>query len=245
MRSKSAYVVFLCLALAFVPGVAIGDTDADADGWTVEAGDCNDMDPSIHPYAREIQDGKDNDCDMQVDEGLTWYEDADLDGHGDPYGEFLEQYDDPGPGWSLLGDDCDDGDQMVYPGAPEIWYDNMDSDCGADNDFDQDGDGFVAVGFDWAAGGTAPGTGDCADMEPSINPGAPEIWYDDVDQDCDGWNDYDADYDLYVSADYPGQGGARRRSKAIATMAIPRPIPARRNSATRWTTTATARSTRV
>ena len=44
-------------------------TDADGDGVTVGEGDCDDGDPDI-PSAEE-HDGKDNDCDGNVDEGFS------------------------------------------------------------------------------------------------------------------------------------------------------------------------------
>jgi hypothetical protein len=47
-------------------------TDADSDGYYVEAGcpgqkDCNDAAPGTHPGAIEICDGYDNDCDGSLD----------------------------------------------------------------------------------------------------------------------------------------------------------------------------------
>ena len=54
------------------------------------------------------------------------------------------------------------------------------------DDLDADGDGFESVQF----GGT-----DCHDGNANIFPGAGEIWYDGVDQNCDGWSDFDSDED--------------------------------------------------
>lgn len=51
---------------------------------------------------------------------------------------------------------------------------------------DADGDGYDAI----TAGGS-----DCDDSDASVNPGASETWYDAVDQDCDGWSDFDQDRD--------------------------------------------------
>ncbi len=41
--------------------------DADGDGFTPATGDCGDADPVIFPGAPEVNDGKDNNCDGQVD----------------------------------------------------------------------------------------------------------------------------------------------------------------------------------
>jgi len=41
--------------------------DLDADGFTPCAGDCDDTNASVHPGARELCDGLDNDCDGTVD----------------------------------------------------------------------------------------------------------------------------------------------------------------------------------
>ena len=50
------------------------------------AGDCDDLDPEVHPDAIEVCDEIDNNCDEQIDEGVqnTYYDDADGDGFGDP-----------------------------------------------------------------------------------------------------------------------------------------------------------------
>lgn len=44
-------------------------TDNDGDGF-VDKDDCDDNDPSVNPAATEICDGKDNNCDGHIDEGL-------------------------------------------------------------------------------------------------------------------------------------------------------------------------------
>ncbi len=101
-----------------------------ADGSVDVGGDCDDEDSAIHPDAEELCDGVDNNCDAAVDEGLlgTWY----LDGDGDDYGRD-ESAVEGCPGvegtWVTLGEDCDDGDSGVNPGALDLCDDGVDQDC--------------------------------------------------------------------------------------------------------------------
>lgn len=68
-----------------------GDPDSSVEageqplGYTLDYTDCNDGNANIHPYATEVCDGLNNDCDSEVDENVksTFYKDQDNDGYGD------------------------------------------------------------------------------------------------------------------------------------------------------------------
>ncbi|MEZ5358090.1 MAG: MopE-related protein [Candidatus Zixiibacteriota bacterium] len=149
--------------------------DNDNDGFTADV-DCDDNDPYTYPGAAPNDD---------IDACMR---DADEDDYGDI----------DATGDIMPGTDCDDSQPLAYPGAVETWYDGVDQNCDGLNDFDQDGDGYVHIDYPEEAGGSAPFTGDCNDENPDINPGAIEVWYDGVDQNCDGKDDFDQDEDGYA-----------------------------------------------
>ena len=68
-------------------------------------------------------------------------------------------------------------------------------------DFDGDGFGNLLSPVEDCMGLGFPGyvdnAEDCDDTDPLVSPLVPEIWYDGIDQDCDGQSDYDADDDGY------------------------------------------------
>ena len=148
--------------------------DADGDGYDTCNGDCNDGNGAINLLATDMAgDGIDQNCD-----GIDGF-----DGDGDGYAaEFT------------FGDDCDDDDPAVYPGAPDP-CDGIDQDCAGDleDEVDVDGDGFLVC------------DGDCDDDDPAVNPGVQEVICDGLDNDCAPGTDddppTDADGDGYTICD--------------------------------------------
>ncbi|MFZ5476793.1 MAG: putative metal-binding motif-containing protein [Myxococcota bacterium] len=177
-------------------GESAGEVCLLTEGYALTDGDCDDADATSRPFAAEVCDEADNDCDGEIDEGLTatWWPDTDADGYGDPAGET--EVCNPGDGWVLNGEDCDDTDKYTSPAELEVCDDAADNDCNGVVDdtkdwyYDADGDGFgdpatwrnvcdgdfyeVHIGLD------------CDDQNASANPALPETCDDGVDNDCDG-----------------------------------------------------------
>lgn len=85
---------------------ALSPDDVDLDGYTVNAGDCDDFNAAINPMAIEVCDLIDNNCDGQIDEGF------DLDNDG----------------YTTCSGDCDDSDNSINPGTAET-CNGIDDNC--------------------------------------------------------------------------------------------------------------------
>jgi hypothetical protein len=105
---------------------------------TAVPGDCDDADPLVHPAGTETCDGRDNDCNGQIDDPSmfdydTYYADTDGDTYGDP-ANTTDACSQPA-GYVNDDTDCDDNDATVYPGADEDGgtgtgvADGIDNDC--------------------------------------------------------------------------------------------------------------------
>ena len=190
-----------------------------------DATDCDDARDLVNPAAIEICDTLDNDCDGVVDtdasDRATWHRDAD----GDAYGASTDTVDacTQPAGYVADATDCDDLDDDVFPGNPEV--------CdGADNDCDGTADVGATDAPTWYAdadgdlwGGTATGTactapsptdvlrsGDCDDTSTAALPGGTEIC-DGLDNDCDGTTDEPSAVGAptwYADTDTDGYGDA-------------------------------------
>ncbi len=149
----------------------------------------------------------------------AWFEDRDGDGFGS--GAAVDACDPPS-GHVTVDGDCDDAEFDVRPDASEV-CNGRDDNCDGLEDVDAsdatdwyddaDGDGYGAgeptVACD-AADGQVADHSDCDDDDPQAFPGADEVAYDGIDQDCDGadLDDLDGDGSPY-SEDCDDEDAAR------------------------------------
>ncbi|MEN0065484.1 MAG: MopE-related protein [Myxococcota bacterium] len=210
----------------------VADAGGDLNGPNAFA-DCDDQDPTLfrgNGLEDVIYDGVDSDCDGEND--------FDADGDGfmppefeDDFPAYLNRHWAGGPPLFPVPDvnpfgDCLDTASATFPdlvpadvrpsapGDPvnDVFGDGLDTDCARNNDFDFDGDGFMAAGtseaafadyvVNWgiteaerAAWGAAnpdarlvdpPGRNDCDDQNSLVWPGALEVFGGPNDRDCDG-----------------------------------------------------------
>ena len=98
-----------------------------------------------------------------------------------------------GDGFTPAEGDCDDSDPNSFPGAPELCDGNDNACLGMVMTDEQDGDGDLYVPCEpWLDSQeddpSILGGGDCDDLDPAVNPAAPEVC-DGEDNDCDGMTD--------------------------------------------------------
>ena len=105
-------------------------------GYVTGDTDCDDYDADVFPSANETCNGRDDDCDGEIDDSPvdapTWYPDEDHDGYGRDEDTIVacerpSDHDD-------AGGDCDDRDVDVHPDAEDEEYDGVDSDCDGDEE---------------------------------------------------------------------------------------------------------------
>jgi hypothetical protein len=202
------------------------DFDKDSDGFDAQpwGTDCNDDTPTINPDISETwYDGVDSDCDGADDfdadgDGVRfnddcndhdasaypnateiWYDGIDQDCDGNDDDQDLDGV----VAWEAGGPDCDDTDPLV--GDEFGWLDN-------------DGDGFgdPATAGEGCTDPAGMSNGDdCDDTDAATYPGAEEIPFDGIDQDCDG--DTSDTIDVLTAVSIAGRSGGDRAGTGLAT----------------------------
>ncbi len=197
---RVAFSLLVLGALGGCPYLSVdaldGRMDLDLDG-VPRPDDCDDDDPA-------------------VGQPTTWHADSDGDGWGT---ESTTIACTQPSGFTVRPGDCNDSDAAVHPDATEV-CNGVDDDCDTSVDGsesadalawfeDADGYGYGDISTEtWDC--TAPASGwvndssDCDDQHDNAFPGNDEVWYDGIDGDCLGGDDYDQDGDGHQAQDWGG-----------------------------------------
>ncbi len=161
--------------------------------------DCNDNNSTIHPGATEICNGVNDDCNSQTDEGLT----APFNSNQAGVCLGSNQTCAGAAGW------IDNYTYITTYQNPETSCDGLDNDCDTQTDenlkttfyfdFDNDAFGNISVTFQNCSKPVSYvlNSTDCNDGTATIYPGAAEVAYDGIDQNCDGFDLRDIDNDTH------------------------------------------------
>jgi uncharacterized membrane protein len=156
------------------------DSDADNDGILNE-NDCGPFEADSYAGAPEICDGKDNNCDGTVDEGLTSATSCGV-GECAAVGQMV----------CVNGSEtntCEPGMPIPESCEDNTGYDGLDNNCDGTVDLncgsycDKDGDGYTTHLICVFMGKML---GDCDDNNAAVHPGATEVCNDGSDNNCNG-----------------------------------------------------------
>ena len=162
-------------------------------GASLQADDCDDTNPQTNPAAMEVCDGKDNNCNGQLDEGagagcVMAYPDLDNDGFGNLDGAVCV-CEPLGAGLAAQPGDCNDANPSIQPTMLEN-CDDVDNNCDGivDEQCNVDGDGYCTsnMGVNGTPAICPQGGGDCDDTNAEVNPSMVEKGFDGLDNDCNG-----------------------------------------------------------
>ena len=165
--------VILTLGAVELDRIVYDDVD-----WPDTSGASAALDPTAYDAA--LNDDPVNWCD-----GAAAYGDGDLGTPGAPNPPCCADADADGfLDAACGGDDCDDTDSAVFPGAAEVLCDAVDNDCDpvTEDDPDADGDAFGVCT-------------DCDDADTAVHPNAGETHCDGLDNDCDPATEDEPDED--------------------------------------------------